>query len=195
MTPNYEIRAAWDADTITVYQAYGPAIADAAVKAQRFVAPFSLTRMTWVKPSFLWMMERCGWATKPDQERVLAVTLPRARFEALLALAVPTSFRLPFTDVAAWQAALKASPVRVQWDPERDLQGHELPHRSLQLGIGQALAPAYASEWIVRLDDVTPLVTRLRELKAKDAWDEVRRGLPVERPYPLPEALAQQLAG
>jgi hypothetical protein len=58
-----------------MYQAYSPALADAALAAGRFVAPFSFTRMTWIKPSFLWMMYRCGWATKPGQERVLAVEI------------------------------------------------------------------------------------------------------------------------
>jgi hypothetical protein len=37
-----------------------PAFAEAAVAAQRFVNPFSLSRMTWIKPSFLWMMHRSG---------------------------------------------------------------------------------------------------------------------------------------
>ncbi|WP_141653813.1 DUF4291 family protein, partial [Erwinia billingiae] len=26
--------------------------------------PFSMTRMTWIKPSFLWMMYRSGWGMK-----------------------------------------------------------------------------------------------------------------------------------
>ena len=60
-------------DHLTVYQAYPPEIADAAVAAGRFVPPFKRERMTWIKPSFRWMMYRCGWATKPGQERVLAV--------------------------------------------------------------------------------------------------------------------------
>ena len=53
MAPRYEIRADSDRDTIAVYQAYSPAIADAALKAGRFVPPFSFHRMTWIKPSFL----------------------------------------------------------------------------------------------------------------------------------------------
>lgn len=65
MTPIRQIRATWDTTSITVYQAYDDAIADAAVRAQKFVAPFSFARMTWVKPSFLWMMERSGWARRP----------------------------------------------------------------------------------------------------------------------------------
>lgn len=51
-----QIRANHTTDTITVYQAYPPQIALPALSAGRFVAPFSRERMTWIKPSFLWMM-------------------------------------------------------------------------------------------------------------------------------------------
>ena len=74
--PARQIRAVYTAETITVYQAYPPEIAEAALAAGRFVPPFKRDRMTWIKPSFLWMMYRCGWATKPGQERVLAVGGP-----------------------------------------------------------------------------------------------------------------------
>lgn len=84
--PYRQVRAVWDAQSITVYQAYGPAIAEPAIAAGRFVAPFSRSRMTWVKPSFLWMMYRSGWATKPGQERVLAITMSRSGFEEALGL-------------------------------------------------------------------------------------------------------------
>jgi hypothetical protein len=67
--PLYQVRADYDRTTIVVYQAYRAEIADAAVRAQRFVEPFSLNRMTWIKPSFLWMMGRCGWARKPGNRR------------------------------------------------------------------------------------------------------------------------------
>ena len=77
-----EIRAQYDAETITVYQAYNAAIASTAVASQTFVAPpFKMNRMTWVKPSFLWMMYRSGWATKANQEHVLAITIKRSGFE------------------------------------------------------------------------------------------------------------------
>ena len=80
--PSYrQIRARYDSETVRVYQAYRSEIADAAMAAGRFVPPFSLDRMTWIKPSFLWMMYRCGWATKPGQERVLAVDITREGFE------------------------------------------------------------------------------------------------------------------
>ncbi|MGW3630476.1 DUF4291 family protein, partial [Streptomyces sp. NPDC005122] len=37
--------------------------------------------MTWIKPSFLWMMYRCGWGSKEGQETVLAVEITREGFE------------------------------------------------------------------------------------------------------------------
>lgn len=52
----YEIRADYNRDTIVVYQAYNETIAKLAIENKKFVPPFSLTRMTWIKPSFLWMM-------------------------------------------------------------------------------------------------------------------------------------------
>lgn len=171
MTPRFQIRARFDARCIVVYQAYNHAIADAALAAQRFVAPFSVTRMTWVKPSFLWMMERCGWATKPNQERVLAVHLLRERFDAALAAAVSTS-----------EANTNAA-IRVQWDPERSLRGGKLEHRSLQLGLGRAVASAYATEWISAIEDVTPLVKRIDALRRAGEWEHAARLLPEERVY------------
>lgn len=172
-TPYQQIRARFDATTIVVYQAYNPAIADAAVAAQKFVPPFSVNRMTWVKPSFLWMMERCGWATKPDQQRVLAVHMHRKDFDAAVRAAVSSHV----TDVEA--------DIRVQWDPERNLRGGKLEYRSLQLGLGRAVAKQYATEWIARIEDVTPLVKKLHALCREGEHAAAEKLLPVERPYAL----------
>ena len=79
-----QIRAIYDERRIIVYQAYNDAIADAAVKGNSFKAPMEAglwkpTRMTWVKPSAVWMAYRCGWTTMKDknQARVLALHLSR----------------------------------------------------------------------------------------------------------------------
>ena len=85
MSTNRRVRAKYTDSSITVYQAYPPPIADAALLAGAFVPPFKRERMTWIKPSFLWMMYRSGWATKPGQERVLAITISREGFEWALA--------------------------------------------------------------------------------------------------------------
>jgi hypothetical protein len=127
--PAREVRARYSAESITVYQAYPPEIAEPAVAAGRFVPPFKRDRMTWIKPSFLWMMYRCGWATKPGQERVLAVEITRTGFEWALARACLSHFDpAQHRDHQAWSQQLKGSPVRVQWDPERSIRLGVLPY-------------------------------------------------------------------
>ena len=190
MTPLHQIRAEYDDDSIVVYQAYRPEIADAVVRAGRFVAPFSRERMTWIKPSFAWMMHRCGWATKPGQERVLALRLTRRGFEEALSLACLTSFRSDvYADHETWKARLKTTAVRVQWDPERTLRDAELPYRSIQIGLGPPVVPAFVDEWLVELSDITPRVRKIRaRLDAGDV-DAAESMRPAERVYPVPAAL------
>ncbi|MFF5233125.1 DUF4291 domain-containing protein [Dactylosporangium sp. NPDC000521] len=181
----HEIRAVFDADTITVYQAYSPAIALPALDAQRFVAPFKRDRMTWVKPSFLWMMYRSGWATKEGQEHVLAVRLRRAGFDEAVSEACLSHY-VPGVHESreAWSRALRTSPVRVQWDPERDLHLRPLEHRSLQLGLSGAAVHRYVDDWTVGIRDVTPLAHEIHALVEARALDEAAALLPPERAYP-----------
>lgn len=86
------ILAQFDAETVVVYQAYRPEIGHFAARHGYFGGAFSLSRMSWIKPNFLWMMYRSGWGIKPDQEVTLAIRLQRVAFDALLAQAVPSSF-------------------------------------------------------------------------------------------------------
>ena len=92
MVPYRQIRADFDRNSIVVYQAYRKSIAEPAVAAGRFVEPFSWGRMTWIKPSFLWMMARSNWATKSNQEHVLAIRISRKGWEQALSMASLTSF-------------------------------------------------------------------------------------------------------
>lgn len=55
---NKEIRAFYTKDTIRVYQAYNKIIASEAVQKGTFGDSFKRERMSWIKPSFLWMMYR-----------------------------------------------------------------------------------------------------------------------------------------
>src|SRR5579862_4679915 len=75
------IRAVYTDRTIRVYQAYGPEIAMPALETGRFVPPFIRMRMTWIKPSFNWMIYRSGCATKSGQEVVLGIDITREGFE------------------------------------------------------------------------------------------------------------------
>ena len=86
-----ELRADYDATGIVIYQAYRAQIAPPALASQRFVTPFSLNRMTWVRPSFLWMMERGNWGRKPGQVYALAMRITRAGWDEALSMAVLTA--------------------------------------------------------------------------------------------------------
>ncbi|WP_123670216.1 DUF4291 domain-containing protein [Actinocorallia herbida] len=182
----YEIRADYDADDIVVYQAYGPAIGDAAVRAGGFVPPFSRTRMTWIKPSFLWLMERSGWGRKPGQERILGVRISRSGWESALRRAVLTSpERDVHGDSAAWRKALREADVRVQWDPERTLRGGKLEARSIQVGVSRHAIDEYADEWVREIVDLTPLTRRIHRLVVDGRHGRARDLLPPSRPYPF----------
>jgi hypothetical protein len=118
--PEREIRAYFDIKFVRVYQAYSNEIADSALASKRFVSPpFSFSRMTWIKPSFLWMMYRAGWAKKDaGQQRILAIDITHDGFEWALAHSC-ASHREPGVTEEVYKHALATNPVRVQWDPER----------------------------------------------------------------------------
>jgi Domain of unknown function (DUF4291) len=186
MTPYRQIRADFDRETIVVYQAYNDAIADAAVAAQKFVPPFSFGRMTWIKPSFLWLMERSGWGTKSNQERTLAVRISRAGWDQALQAGVLTSFDpAAHRSIDEWRSDFSRATVHVQWDPERSIYGKKLEHRSIQVGLSRQIAPSYASEWIKEIKDLTPLVAKIARLCKVGKFDEAKRLLPKERVYPV----------
>ena len=187
------VLAAYTATTITVYQAYSPEIADAAVLAGTFVAPFSTQRMTWIKPSFGWMMHRCGWARKPGQERVLAIGISRAGFEWALAHSC-LSHPVPGTRDGreAWEALKASSPVRVQWDPDRSLAGERLPRRAIQIGLSGPATRHYVAEWIVSISDITPLVHKVEQLVGTGRLAEAAQQVPAEHVYPLNPTLARR---
>ncbi|WP_433580219.1 DUF4291 domain-containing protein [Nocardia brasiliensis] len=192
--PQREIRALHTESTITVYQAYSPALGGPAARDGRFPAAWQRDRMTWVKPSFLWMMYRCGWGTKPAQETVLAVEISRNGFEWALRHACLSSYRPGrYPDLDTWRSQLKRAPARVQWDPERDLSLRPLPYRSLQLGLSGEAARLYADEWTVAIADVTPLAHEIHGLVGAGEFDSAARLLPQERPYPATDELLSHL--
>ncbi len=184
------IRAMYDNDTITVYQAFNKQIADAAVKAQTFVSPpFKMERMTWIKPSFLWMMYRSGWASKSDQECVLAIKLKRKGWEWALKNSCLSHYIESIHDSKeSWQDLLMKSPVRIQWDPEKDINFKNLNYRSIQVGLTGVAVQKYVNDWIVSIDDVTEYSKSIQ--KEKDQPNN-KIDLPFEKIYPLTNDLAK----
>ncbi|KJZ79243.1 hypothetical protein HIM_01394 [Hirsutella minnesotensis 3608] len=174
--PYRQIRALYDDKTITVYQAYSEEIALAAVAAQRLSAApaFRTGRMTWIKPSWAWMLYRSGYSYKDaGQRRILALRMRRAHFVALLEQASLSS--RPDRD--------GDRPVRVQWDPERTVRLERA---------------TWASEWIEAIDDVTDRARALKQILDErpdvTLQELVALGLvPPEHPFPLPDAVAAPL--
>ncbi|MFJ4961276.1 DUF4291 domain-containing protein [Streptomyces sp. NPDC088729] len=196
LPPRYEIRARHTATTVTVYQAYPPAIGLPAARDGRFPAAWKRDRMTWIKPSFLWMMYRCGWGAKEGQEVVLAVEIDRSGLAWALAHAELSHYAPDVhEDRDAWRRALRTAPARVQWDPERDLDLNPLPYRSLQLGLSGEAARRYADEWTLSVRDVTPLAREVHALVRAGERRKAAALLPVETPVgglaaPRPTATA-----
>ncbi|KAI1159047.1 ATP-dependent RNA helicase DHX8 [Nemania serpens] len=201
-----QIRADYDEETITVYQAYNSEIASAAVLEQKLHASpqFRFTRMTWIKPSWCWMMYRAGYSYKDkNQERILALKMKHEHFIALLENATlttePSRENTPSSAASSDKPTReKSSVVKVQWDPERTPRLDKLGYRSIQIGIPSLLAETWAKEWIIGVEDVTERARQLeQELKDNQevADDElVRKGLlPLEREFLVPMEIQQAL--
>ncbi|OQE36847.1 hypothetical protein PENCOP_c011G07057 [Penicillium coprophilum] len=188
------IRARQTPTTITVYQAYSTEIAKPAIKAQTFVPPFSRERMTWIKPSFLWMAYRSGWATKTRQERVLAIEITREGLEWALRHSCLSHYT-PGEEktLEEWQKKLRTSPVRIQWDPERDLSLQSLEYRSIQIGLSGEAVGRYIDEWIVSITDVTAIMRQIDGYIKNGDVNAARDCLPEETLCVLPEELQKHL--
>ena len=184
---NHEIRAVYSQETIRVYQAYPHDIADEAVRLGTFGQRFKMDRMTWIKPSFLWMMYRCGWAEKENQERVLAIDIKRSAFDYIVQNAIISTYSeemgIPYEE---WKQRIKRSEIRCQWDPERDMLGNPLEYRSIQLGLRGQAVYSYVHDWIIKLEDITDYVKELNAMKNSGA--DIRPLLPQEKVYRITES-------
>ncbi|WP_166831599.1 DUF4291 domain-containing protein [Thalassoroseus pseudoceratinae] len=181
-TSGRHILAQFDDKTIIVYQAYRPEIGHFAVTHGHFGGEFSYSRMSWIKPNFLWMMYRSDWGRSQGQEVVLAIRLRRAFFDSLLEQAVPSSF-VPelFENHNAWKAAVASSDVRLQWDPDHDPTGGKCERRAIQLGLRGKSLDAYGKEEIVEIIDMSDFVARQRDLIGD--WQSGKLLTPSEHVY------------
>lgn len=176
----------WDVDGVWVYQAFSDEISDWALEHQRFGGPlFKPERMTWVKPSFAWVLYRSGYARKRKQERVLKIKLTHASLGKLLSR-------------CATGHGGGGALGRVQWDPARDTLAAEksgkeprklLKRRAIQIGLKGSLSVEYV-ESVIAIVDVTELSRRIGKAHAKkkpaavaEAMAALLNELPHERPY------------
>jgi hypothetical protein len=175
-----KINALYNEKTIRVYQAYRDEIANEAVRLGTFGGHFKKTRMTWIKPSFLWMMYRSGWGEKEGQERILAIDISKEGFLEILKNSVLSHYdRNVYDSKTEWEEEKRVYSGRCQWDPERDIFGNPLDYRAIQLGINGETVENYINKWIVKIEDITPMVKKAKKLRdeGKDIFDY----LPVEK--------------
>ena len=180
---------------VVVYQAYNPAIARFAVENQCLGGPdFSYGRMSWIKPNFLWMMYRCGWASKENQEHVLALWLDKTDFEAILSEAVFSSFTAGKYETAeAWKQELATKNVRLQWDPDHSPAGGKLTRRAVQLGLKNDTLKKFGTQQVKLIEDITDFVQQQKI--HVDNRQLAQLHVPQERVYTLTDAVLAQKIG
>lgn len=163
-------------DNLIVYQAFNPHISDFSVRHQRFGGShYKFTRMSWIKPNFLWMMYRAGWATKEHQQQILAIEISKTNFISLLDQAVHSTFKeAVYADHTTWKNKVASSSVRLQWDPDHDPRGEKIPRRAVQLGLRGDVLKQFATDWIVSIEDITPFVKEQKALLDAKRMDELR---------------------
>lgn len=187
-----QIVANYDDTGIFVYQAFKPATVAAALANGTFAEGFSMDRMTWIKPSFGWMLYRSGYARKNRQQGILKIKLSHEGFLEILNNAVETSYnRRIFAAYEDWKKALDTSEVRIQWDPDRALEGHKLNRRAIQIGIRGSMVQRYVHEWIIGLTEVTALAHEIHDAVLNN---QALPPVPEEKIYPVNADLVQRLA-
>lgn len=177
------ILANYDQSSIVVYQAYNERIAQAIVRNQCFHHPeclaagYSMNRMSWIKTNFLWMMFRSGWASKVNQERILAIRITLEGFEEILQLVQEIDRSDNQTDDVEERRKRKEDMVRLQWDPDHTPDGSKCERKAIQLGLRGEIKVRLSNHFIVNIEDITDFVL---EQAAKDVNELV---IPEERVY------------
>ena len=168
-------------EQIVVYQAYNESIATYAAANQTLGgSAYSYNRMSWIKPNFLWMMYRCGWGEKENQERILALWINKSVLEEILENAVFSSYDVkyyPSHDI--WKNELATKEVRLQWDPDHDHAGNKLSRRAIQLGLKGKLLEKFGKQQLTKVEDITDFVKEQKQHLDKGHVDQL--SIPVER--------------
>jgi len=103
--------------------------------------------MSWIKPNFLWMMHRAGWAMREHKQHILAIEISLKHFKILLQEAIHSSYiEDRYESQIHWKTLMNNSAVRLQWDPDHDLYGNKLARRAIQIGIKGPLLEKFAKD-------------------------------------------------
>jgi len=139
--------------------------------------------MTWIKPSFLWLMYRSNWGTKKNQECILAIDIYQSKFNEILQKAVLTSPDSIIYTGAQWEKAFDETTVYCQWDPDRNINGNAINRAAIQIGLKGNILRDFLDVGIYRIEDLTPFVRKWNEQRKNGKLSS--KNLPVEKLYPI----------
>lgn len=130
------------------------------------------------------MMYRCGWASKENQERVLAIWISKTDFENILHQAVFTSFNDSYyKNHEEWNNELNKKEARIQWDPDHDPFGKNLARRAIQIGMKGKALDDFGKREIKLIEDITDFVQEQKSNISNNNLDNLL--VPVETVYRL----------
>ncbi len=184
--------ANFDEEGIYVYQAFKPQTVEIAAKLGTFGKGFSLDRISWIKPSFAWTLRRTKYATKNRMQAIAKIKLSHQAFLEILEQSIESHWNTQvFPSEMEWKSQLDKSDVIHQWDPERDLVGRRLDRQAIQIGIRGVVIRKYVSDYIISVEDVTPLAHEIgRVAKARG---NTFPAVPEEQVYPISDELFLKL--
>ena len=143
------IYAAYDDEGVFIYQAFKPKTVEIAVELGTFGKGFGFDRLSWIKPSFGWVLRRTKYATKNRMQAIAKIKISHSAFLEILNQSIETHWNDQLFDKEMdWQRTLNHSDVIHQWDPERDLVGRRLNRQAIQIGLRGNILRKYVSNYI-----------------------------------------------
>jgi len=175
------VLATFDDRRVVVWQAHRPDVADAAIREQRFGGgSWRTDRVTRMRLSLPSLLARCSWGLRGGRERILAVSVSRAGFDAILRQAVPAEFEPDvYPTKAAWHLATRFANVSITWHPDRGPDGAPLERLTPRFGLRDHALAAFTERWVVGVEDWTAWVADHR------ARPGAALPVPVLAPYPV----------
>ncbi|MEN7551725.1 DUF4291 family protein [Rapidithrix thailandica] len=182
------IYADYDEEGVYVYQAFKPQTVQTAVALGTFGKGFGLDRISWIKPSFGWVLRRTKYGTKNRMQGIAKIKLSHQAFHEIISQSIESHWNQNvFASEDVWRNRLNSSDVIHQWDPERDLIGRRLERQAIQIGIRGEVIKKYVSDYIIGVEDVSSLAHEISRIKKGGATNFP--GVPEEKEYPISEEL------
>ncbi len=191
-SPTRKVYCDFDDEGVYVYQILNPSVVRGALETGKFAKNYAVDRTVWIKPSFAWVLHRTYAGSKNKMQAIARIKISHAAWLQILEESVQSHYDDEiYGDRMLWQIALKRADAICQWDPERDLSGKPVGRQSIQIGLKAPILKQFAHEFVLHVEDVSPLASKIAQL-AKDGVMDFPP-VPLEREYPIEEDLAARL--